>query len=306
MENGLQFKLNKLQRFFKLEEIASQKLNQSYVDDYYLVNKLPYSFFHSKKRFVHMGVSKDSAYKEDDLLYHARTIDKIIKDTNARKVLELATGRGGNATWLSQENPDVSFTGLDSSRMQLKFAEKSASRISNYNVVWGDYHELSNFEDESFDVVFVIEALCHSNNTKKVLEEVFRALKEEGLFIVYDGYREKKDKDMSKSELSAARLLEIGVAVEHFEPYDEFVKFARQLGFSIKQEEDLSDSVIPTMQRFERQAGRFLKLGFIAKLLIFLLPNKFTYNILSGYLFPTLIREKVFSYKYTLLKKPLK
>lgn len=304
MENELQSKLNKLQQFFKLEEVVSQKLNQSYVDDYYLVNKLPYSFFHSKKRFVHMGVSKDGTYKEDDLLHHAKAINKIIKDTNARKVLELATGRGGNVTWLARENSNVSFTGLDSSKAQLKFTEKSALHLSNYNVVLGDFHNLNDFEDESFDIVFIIEALCHSNDTKKVLEEVYRILKKGGLFMVYDGYREKKNEDMTNSELLAARLLETGVAVEHFENYDEFVKFATEKGLSLESEEDLSDSVVPTMQRFERQARRFLKLGFIAKLLIFLLPNKFTYNILSGYLFPTLIRERVFSYKYTLLKKP--
>ncbi|OGZ57198.1 MAG: hypothetical protein A3G60_01665 [Candidatus Ryanbacteria bacterium RIFCSPLOWO2_12_FULL_47_9c] len=305
MGNELIYKLNKLGQFFNLEKVATQKVDQSYIEAYYWINKIPYSLFHNKKGFVHMGVSVDGIYKEEDLFYQVKMIDKAVKSAGAQKVLEIATGRGGNATWLASANPHVDFIGLDISESQLTFARKKAFRLNNYTVLAGDFHDLSSFELESFDVVFIIEALCHSSDTKKVLKEVLRILKKGGLFSIYDGYREKQDEQMSKEELLAARLLEVGVAVEHFELHSEFLDSAKQVGFTVENIGDLSDLVLPTMQRFEKQAGRFLKLGSIARFLMKLVPNKFVYNILSGYLFTTLIRERVFSYKYTLLKKLL-
>ena len=93
MGNELIYKLNKLGQFFNLEKVATQKVDQSYIEVYYWINKIPYSLFHNKKGFVHMGVSVDGIYKEEDLFYQVKMIDKAVKSAGAQKVLEIATGR---------------------------------------------------------------------------------------------------------------------------------------------------------------------------------------------------------------------
>lgn len=297
-------KLDILSRYFDIAEVTETTINQDYISEYYRVNKLAYSFLHTKEHFVHMGVTKEGCeYSEEDLYAHAKEIHKLIAESGASQVLELATGRGGNSAWLAKHNPEVSFVGVDISLAQLNFAKKISEGLDNYVVQQGSFEDLSQFADASFDLVFIIEALCHSNNFERVFAEVARVLKQGGKFLVYDGYRERGSADLSEREVLLMRLLEVGVAVEHFNEIDDFLKIARESGFHIETNEDLSLLVLPTMRRFERKAKAFFKLGLIAKLLLSIFPKKFSFNIISGYLFPMLIEEKLFSYRLTVFSK---
>lgn len=304
MSERISHKLKVLGKFFDLEIVAGTAIDQNYIAEYYRVNKLPYSFLHTKEHFVHMGITEDGGeYSEDDLYAHAKEIDRIIHETRASRVLELATGRGGNSAWLAKHNPSTSFTGLDLSETQLKFAEKISKNLDNFVVKHGSFEDLSQFENASFDLVFIIEALCHSNDPEKVLSEVSRVLRPGGRFLVYDGYRERKSSILEQGEILAMRLLEVGVAVSHFNEIDDFLNSAHKAGLQVETNENLSLLVLPTMKRFERKAKTFFKLGHVAKILLTVLPKKFSFNIISGYLFPTLIEEKFFSYRLTTFTK---
>lgn len=303
MNKGLDTKLERLKHFFDIEEVIKSEIDQDYISKYYLINKLPYSLFHTKEHFVHMGISKGEKYRKDDLFGHVREIDGLIKKYFVNDVLELATGRGGNSSWLAKNNPEVSFTGIDISQTQLSFANRVSKGLENYVTQLGNFEDLCQFNDNSFDLVFIIEALCHSNHTDKVLSEVYRVLKKGGCFVVYDGYREKEQDELSVTETRLTQLLEVGVAVNSFNIYKDFLVTSERSGFKVEISEDLSQYVLPTMRGFEWKAKIFFKLGWLAKFLLNLLPSKFSYNIISGYLFPSLIEAKLFSYKYTLLQK---
>ena len=148
-----------------------------------------------------------------------------------------------------------------------------------------------------------MEALCHSNHFEIVLAEVSRVLRKGGRFLVYDGYREQEGASLEQSEILAMRLLEVGVAVNHFNEIGDFLSAAQKAELQIETNEDLSMSVLPTMKRLERKAKIFLKLGSVAKVLLSIFSKKFSYNIISGYLFPTLIEEKLVSYRLTVFTK---
>lgn len=302
MKKEIDLKLKKLKQFFDIEEILKNDIDQAYVTSYYLVNKIPYSLFHTKEHFVHMGITRGNKYSEEDLYAHVQEIDKLIKEQSVKKVLELATGRGGNSVWLAKNNPNTSFIGIDISSTQLSFANRISKGIENYRTKQGTFEDLSQFEDNSLDLVFIIEALCHSNDTQKVLCEVRRVLRSGGYFVVYDGYRSGKEvPDKVESELM--RLLEIGVAVNHFNDYEKFLSTSGKIGLQMETSDDLSLYVLPTMRRFEKKAKMFFGMGLLAKLLLLILPKKFSYNIISGYLFPSLIEAGLFTYKYTLFRK---
>lgn len=306
MKHTVSKKLERLGQFFNLTDVIHSNIDSRYVDEYYNANKFAYSLLHTKEHFVHMGISKTGSYRKSDLYVHATEIEGMVKQDGAEKVLELAVGRGGNSYWLAKRNSDVKVTGIDVSTVQLSFANKLASTLSNFETLKASYEDLSLFDDNSFDLVFVIEALCHSNDSTKVLREVRRVLKPNGHFVVYDGYRTKQDSRYTENERTAMRLLEVGVAVEHFDVYQLFKMNARQNGFEVIYAENLSKHVIPTMRRFERRARLFFKLGFAAKLLLRCLPRKFSYNIISGYLFPTVMECGLFSYQSTVFQKTRK
>jgi ubiquinone/menaquinone biosynthesis C-methylase UbiE len=247
-----------------------------------------------------MGISRNGKYKESDLLEAARTIENYIKKSS-KKVLELATGRGANSVYLAKKYPKVDFYGIDISKGQLDYAFKKASKLDNFHPDFGDYHSLKKFDNESFDIVFVIEALCHSTKKEKVLNEVYRVLRKGGYFIIFDGYQNKNN--LSKNERTALKLTEIGMAVEKFESYDSFINKVKKDKFKIVLEEDASDYVLPTMNRFERLAKKFFNHPILAKLVVAITPKAFTYNSLSGYLMPNLMKDKITCYMITILIK---
>ncbi len=184
-------KLENIRKVFDINRVIGLKTDKAYIQKYYKINKIPYSLFHTNTDLIYMGVSRDGIYKEDDLLEAARTVEKYLKELNGSKVLELATGRGANSFYLAQRFPAVKFCGLDISGGQLDYAFKKARRVNNYHPEFGDYHDLSRFENRSFDIVFVVEALCYSTDKDKVLAEVYRVLKKGGVFIIFDGYSNK-------------------------------------------------------------------------------------------------------------------
>ncbi len=105
------------------------------------------------------------------------------------------------------------------------------------------------------------------------------------------------------NERTALKLAEKGMALEKFESYKSFIIKAKKEKFKIDFEENVSQFVLPTMERFEKKAASFFKRPRTAMLLSKILPKEFTYNIISGYLSTTLMREKICSYMITVLKK---
>jgi ubiquinone/menaquinone biosynthesis C-methylase UbiE len=302
-KDSLRFKLDLLQKVFNTKSILSIQPDKNYIQKYYKANKLAYSLFHTYSDQVHMGVSRDGVYKENDLLEGARIVEIYIPKLKTRNILELASGRGATAAYLAQKYPKIKFTGIELSQGQLSFAVKKAKKLLNYHPSLGDYHDLSHFADASFEIVFVIEALCHSQDKFRVLSEVKRVLKKGGVFIILDGYTGKDRTAMTKQELDAVRLTEKGMAVNEFESFESLVKKARKQSFKVDSDEDVSKLIMPTLERFERLAFKFFKRPKAAKLITKIASKEVTYNAVSGLLMPNLIKQGLASYHITVLKK---
>ncbi len=293
----LKDKLNKIAKVFDIDKLKTVKADKEYIQRYYLKNKIPYSIFHTRQNFVHMGISRDGVFKEFDLIEHATLVDKYVVCNSAKNVLELATGRGANSLWLAKKHPDINFHGIDISEGQISFVQKAAKKHPNFNTESGDFHNLEQFNDNTFDVVFIVEALCHSNSTERALKEVKRVLKSGGQFIVFDGYL--GGRELSDDEKLAAKITEHGMAVDEFLKYEYFKNLALNNGFNVVEEENVSEFVVPTMKRFEKLAERFFKHPTLGKFVSWLLPKEFTYNAVSGMLMPVLFDGKVFEYWVT-------
>ena len=225
----LQQKINKISKVFNIEDVSSIIPDKKYIQKYYKINKIPYSLFHTYSDLIYMGISRDGKFKRSDLLAHARLVNEYIgesekengsiSDGKVQNVLELACGRGANTSYLARQQPEVYFYGIDISEGQLYFARKKSKKLKNFTPTIGDYHDLSKFGSDFFDVVFVVEALCYSTQKEKVLSEVFRVLKKGGKFIIFDGYLNKLEANLNEIEQKACKLTERGMAVSKFEIY---------------------------------------------------------------------------------------
>jgi hypothetical protein len=92
------------------------------------------------------------------------------------------------------------------------------------------------------------------------------------------------------------------MALNKFEEYDLFKKEASNF-FSLDAEENVSEYVLPTMNRFEWVARKFFKLPFLSKLFCKFFAEEFTYNAIAGYLMPLLVKKGLFSYRISIFKK---
>ncbi|PIN89118.1 hypothetical protein COU60_04600 [Candidatus Pacearchaeota archaeon CG10_big_fil_rev_8_21_14_0_10_34_76] len=302
LQKELGDKIQRIEKVFDLNSVLAEKIDKNYIKRYYTTNKIPYSIFHNNLGLLHMGITRKGNFTQDDLYEQAKIIDRQIKKIKAKKILELASGRGGNSAYLAKINPLSTFEGIDITPVHINLSKKRFSHLKNCSYSLGDFHNLKKYSKNSFDIIFIIEALCHTQNRKKVLCEAYRILKPKGLMIIFDGYLDSS-KITSKNIRLSYKLIARGTALEKFSSYEEIINASKKSGFKIKENKDLSPRILPTLQKFERLSSIYYQFPNLAKLINNFFPKKFVYNTLYGYLTPTLIKMRLATYRLTILQK---
>ena len=245
-----------------------------------------------------MGISKDNIFKMDDLYNQARFVSTFLEPED--NVLELAGGRGANSLFLAKKFPKSNFIVTDFCKKHLNKAKELSKTTRNLKVEFCNYHDLSKFK-KKFDVIFVIEALCHSHDKEKVITEVKKSLNKNGIFIIIDGFF-KNIKTLNQNKNTMNTLIERGMGVENFESYDKTIKILKKHSFKIMEEIDWSKNIMPSLLKFEKSAHFFFNHKYLARFITKLFPNIFLYNIISGYLMPNVIEEEIASYNAIVCK----
>ena len=102
-----------------------------------------------------------------------------------KDVLDISSGLGGGAYWISRTCQPSSLVGMDLSPEAVGLCSKWYSDQPNLRFVVGDAESLP-FPDNSFDVVYNIEASHCYTNFDVFLGEVFRVLRAGGVFCWSD------------------------------------------------------------------------------------------------------------------------
>jgi len=101
-------------------------------------------------------------------------------DLQNKDVLEIGCGSGYGAYLLNQLQPK-SYIGLDVMEEQVELARKN---YSQFQFLIQDAEDLSQFVDESKDVIIIFGVLHHIPNLRKAIDEIARVLKPNGqLFL---------------------------------------------------------------------------------------------------------------------------
>ncbi|MCF8302608.1 MAG: methyltransferase domain-containing protein [Bacteroidales bacterium] len=138
---------------------------------------------------LHIGLYKS----EDEDIYTAsrRTNDRMAhfaqKIDENTKIVDLGGGFGGTARRLAER------FGCHVTVINLSEAENERGRQKNreqgldhlIDIIDGSYDEIP-YPDETFDIAWSQDAILHSDNRKKVIEETARVLKPGGDFILSD------------------------------------------------------------------------------------------------------------------------
>lgn len=99
-------------------------------------------------------------------------------------VIDLCCGTGDLARLAKQISPDANVIGIDFSEEMLKIAKNKKSK-GKIQYLQGDVTNLP-YEDNSFDIVTMGFGLRNILNAEKAIEEVYRILKPNGLFLHLD------------------------------------------------------------------------------------------------------------------------
>lgn len=168
------------QSFSKAVDTARKYYNSNDADNFY--------FTVWGGEDIHVGLYES----EEESIYIAsrRTVEQIAshlqidKDT---RILDLGAGYGGAARFLAKTY-GCFVTALNLSEVEnQKNREMNAAQKLDHliDVVDGSFEDVP-FPDNSFDIVWSQDAILHSGDRERVVEEVARLLKPEGDFIFTD------------------------------------------------------------------------------------------------------------------------
>ncbi|CAF0831015.1 unnamed protein product [Rotaria sp. Silwood1] len=161
------------------------------------------------------------------------------------KVLDIGCGVGGplrRIAYLTRAH----VTGLTISQYQVQRA-KTIGVPPNCQFIQGDFMELP-FDDNSFDHVYVIEAVCHAPEKAKCFAEVFRVLKPGGSFVGYDWcLTDKYDKE-NPTHVETKRLIEEGDALPELKTTHQIISDLKSVGFTIEENQIIPEGDIPWYQ----------------------------------------------------------
>ena len=209
------------------------EINKAYIAKYY-DNTLPYyrRFWYrgGESNALHYGFwDNETKSVEEALLNENRFLAEVAKIQSTDKVLDAGCGVGGSSIWLAKQKR-VKVIGITLSEKQIKEAKKLAKRVGVDGEVEFQLKDFlkTGFEDNSFDVVWAIESVCHTENKIDFLLEAYRILRSGGRLIVADGIL-KRDPNPDEEKLYKDFL--IGLALPNLEKFSNFENTMVDVGF---------------------------------------------------------------------------
>lgn len=128
--------------------------------------------------------------KEDEVnRYCIQLYDYVVKDAEleGKDVLEVGSGRGGGASYISRYFKPKSYTALDISESVIKFCN-NYHQVEGLSFVKG-FAEKQPFENNKFDFVVNVESARCYGSLDKFFTEVNRVLRSQGQFLFADMIR---------------------------------------------------------------------------------------------------------------------
>lgn len=146
---------------------------------------------------------EDQVDKYSIQLYYHVVKDYDLKDKN---ILEVGSGRGGGASFLSRYFKPKSYTGIDISQKTIDFCN-NRHKVEGLKFIKGHAEQLPS-EDNAYDAVVNVESARCYGNIPKFFSEVHRVLKPEGKFLFADMIKPENLDKMHKDLDAAGFVIE--------------------------------------------------------------------------------------------------
>ncbi|MCK5233565.1 MAG: methyltransferase domain-containing protein [Candidatus Aenigmarchaeota archaeon] len=235
------------------------------------------SFYYknSKSYALHYGFwEKGTKTRDETLLNTNQFLASKAKIAKKDTVLDAGCGVGGSSIWLAK-NVGAKVIGITISEKQVQKAKELAKENKvekNTEFLLKNYLK-TGFQKESFDVVWAIESVCHSEDKADFLKEAFRLLKKGGRLVVADGFLRRSPQNKKEGQL-LTDFCE-GLAVPNLVKIEGFKKSLEKTGFKNTVYWDKTNEVRPTSKKLYKMCRRSYPIAKITEKL------KITQNILT-------------------------
>ena len=273
----LHAKIDAMGMFLNLDKfIQGEKNSLDQIKSYFRINRWAYQHFHSQDGFMHFRISSNGCFTDEDVYHQPDAVSKYIKPGDV--VMELGFGQGANLLYLAHSHPQAQFIGVDLSPLR---AKQVPSNVTTWQL---DYSNLSQFEDNSIDVMYAFETIVHNTDKEKIYREVYRVLKPGGVIVVYDYALSASFETYDPHIQKAIALISKGGAAAMIESLDELNTHYANCGLTLERSTNYTRETLPDLKRLERKAAKILERPMLARLMFWLLPEQFVTNIILGYL----------------------
>jgi tocopherol O-methyltransferase len=215
-------------------------------------------------------------------------------------IIDAGCGLGHSTLWLA-EHYNANVTGITIVPKQVetmqRFIEKK--EVKNVRFLEASYFDMP-FEDNSVDIVWAIEAVCHAKDKSRFYKEAYRVLKPAGKLLIGENLRTARPMEQEKESL----LKEIfhSWAIPDLDTFEEHRSHALGSGFRSFESKDVTANMLVSYRNLEEMCKRW---ALPAKLLnkIGIISTVRCNNMLGSMKQYQAIQQKVFTYNHLRAQK---
>ncbi|KAL2428702.1 S-adenosyl-L-methionine-dependent Diels-Alderase iccD [Exophiala dermatitidis] len=189
-----------------------------------------------KRQISPFSISKAQRVMEDHVF------DRLGLAPGSR-VLDAGAGSGYVAIHMAQKGLNVQ--AIDITPIHLEDARMNVDKRGlqdKVDVRFGDYHDLSDSSDASFDGIYTMETFVHADEPIKVLRNFYRLLRPGGVLVLNEA-------DFNRN----SELLQDVLRLSHCQntlAQGALAEMLKEVGFTDVDVEDLTDEVLPLWRLF--------------------------------------------------------
>lgn len=193
------------------------------------------SSFHFS-RYYQGEAFRQATARHEHYLAHKMNINENMK------VLDVGCGVGGPAREICRFT-GCSVVGLNNNDYQIERANHYSEKYGltdKLSFVKGDFMQMD-FEPESFDAVYAIEATVHAPKLEGVYGEIYKVLKPGGTFGVYEWVMTDRYDETNEEHRKIAYGIEVGDGIPKMFSRQVAEDAMKAVGFEIEYQKDLAE-----------------------------------------------------------------
>jgi len=217
-------------------------------------------------RSLHLSYYDDDHQEPGEAAVNTmRLLSEAADVREGERVLNIGCGAGEDSVWNARAR-GAEVVGVNISERQLELARENAREhgiADRTEFRYDDFHELDTVEDGSVDVVWGLEALSHSADRRRVLEQARRVLADDGRVAFTDLFVRPAAEDLADADRERIREINDALGVR-FGPIGEFEGLLADLGFGGIEVREVTEGIRPCTERrhsfarIARPVGRVL------------------------------------------------